>query len=223
MSRRRQPASVPIHAARDPVVRAVIWGRNKNSSKSHAKVDRIMNPRREIVAHILLLFVAGRQRASERLSFQLCTLETGLHPLNQQIALELSDGIEHVMVTLPAKLVRSAPPSARQQTLMPISANALTVVLTPIASRPSRSSSVTISTSPASSLSISREKPRRCAMAVLPETVSVTIRRGSMRAAVQKSATYFLSAMIAEGTGVYTVELYLKVRLAVSEGTTRVR
>ncbi|WP_311043833.1 Tn3 family transposase [Rhizobium binae] len=33
--------------------------------------------------------------------------------------------------------------------------------------------------SPDSSLSLSREEPRRCSMAVLPETVSVTIRRGS--------------------------------------------
>ena len=55
----------------------------------------------------------------------------------------------------------------------------LVSVLTSIASRPRRSSFVTIRMSPDSSLSMSREKPRRCAMAVLPETVSVTIRRGS--------------------------------------------
>jgi diamine N-acetyltransferase len=74
------------------------WGRNKSSSKSYAKVERIVNPRREILAHILLLFVAERRRAAERLSFQLGALETGLRSLNQQTALELGDGIEHVHV-----------------------------------------------------------------------------------------------------------------------------
>jgi predicted nucleic acid-binding protein len=77
---------------------ALIWGRNKSSSKSYAKVERIVNPRREILAHILLLFVAERRRAAERLSFQLGSLETGLRSLNQQTALELGDGIEHVHV-----------------------------------------------------------------------------------------------------------------------------
>lgn len=57
-----------------------------------------MNPRREILAHILLLFVAERRRAAERLSFQLGALETGLRSLNPQTALELGDGIEHVHV-----------------------------------------------------------------------------------------------------------------------------
>jgi hypothetical protein len=155
MSRRRQPASVPIHAGRGPVDRAVTWGRNKSSSKSHAKVERIMNPRREIVAHILLLFVAGRQRASERLSFQLCTLEIGLHPLNQQIALELSDGIEHVHGHAAGQADEISAAKRETADPLPISANALTVVLTPIASRPNRSSLATISTSPDTSLSIS--------------------------------------------------------------------
>ncbi|OCJ27349.1 hypothetical protein A6U89_29725 [Agrobacterium sp. B133/95] len=50
---------------------------------------------RKIVAYILLLFFAERRRSSEDLAFRLRTLEAGLRPLDQQIPLELCDGIKH--------------------------------------------------------------------------------------------------------------------------------
>jgi len=49
-----------------------------------------------------------------------------------------------------------------------------------MALQPNPSSLVIASTSPASSLSSRRAKPRRSAVATLPETVSVMIRRDSM-------------------------------------------
>ena len=72
------------------------------------------------------------------------------------------------MVILPAALVRSTPPSARQCTRIPDAASCSTVFLTSIAFRPRRSSLVTISTSPFSILSSRRVNPGRSLAATEP-------------------------------------------------------
>ena len=84
------------------------------------------------------------------------------------------------MVILPAGLVRSTPPRARQCTRTPELASCSTVDRTSIALRPSRSSLVTTSTSPDSIRSINLIKPGRSFAATEPLMLSSTSRRASI-------------------------------------------
>ncbi len=78
------------------------------------------------------------------------------------------------MVIFPAGLVRSTPPSARQCTRISEAASCSTVFLISIALRPSRSSLVTISTSPLSMRSSKRINPGRSDAATEPLICSST-------------------------------------------------
>ena len=84
------------------------------------------------------------------------------------------------MVILPAALVRSTPPSARQWTRISDAASCSTVFLISMALCPRRSSLVTISTSPFSIRSSRRIKPGRSLAATEPLICSSINRWGLM-------------------------------------------
>lgn len=100
------------------------------------------------------------------------------------------------MVIFPAALMRSMPPRARQCTRISDAANYSTVFRTSIASRPRRSSLVTISTSPFSKRSSNRAKPSRSLAATEPLIFSSIRRWGLM----VKSA----ASLITVSTGTYS-------------------
>jgi len=90
-----------------------------------------------------------------------CLAGNQRYALNQQVPLELSDGVEDIHGHRSGRTCQIDAAKREAVNCTPIPASFLTVVLTSMASRPRRLSLVTINTSPNSSRSISRAKPRR--------------------------------------------------------------
>src|SRR4051812_6338142 len=119
------------------------------------------------------------QGPAECLAFTLCSAEASLCTLDQQVSLELRDGVDDVHGQLAGRTGQINAAQGEAMNTHPkfgqlrhgaahvhhIAAKAIELVTT--------------STSPASRRSRSRVNPRRCAVATFPETVSVTTRRGS--------------------------------------------
>ena len=93
------------------------------------------------------------------------TGEPCLGSLNEEIALELSDGFDDVHGHLSGGAGEIDAAQCQAMDADTLSSSLATVVLTSTASRPNRSSLVTTSTSPVSILSTRRAKPSRCAIA----------------------------------------------------------
>lgn len=82
------------------------------------------------------------------LAFGFCSSEVGLGPFNQQVPLELSDGVEDIHGHRSGRTCQIDAAKREAMNCTPIPASFLTVVLTSMASRPRRLSLVTINTSP---------------------------------------------------------------------------